>query len=207
MTPTLSARSPRCSVWISFFAACASSVILERLSAICAARSRRRRAWRRRSRRAAGSPYFHLCEIRLDGSGMRQLTDGPYHDVEPTYLPDGGIMFSSGRCRRFVNCHRTPVATLYRCDGDGRNARMISANIEHDNTPWVLPDGRIMYQRWEYIDRSQVTSIGELKFGQHACRWRRQIDPDQHGGIGQQGADGTTLFAREAPRRDCRSSA
>ena len=32
----------------------------------------------------------------------------------------------------------------------------ISANIEHDNTPWPLPDGRILYQRWEYIDRSQV---------------------------------------------------
>jgi hypothetical protein len=25
-----------------------------------------------------------------------------------------------------------------------------------DNTPWVLPDGRIIYMRWEYVDRSQV---------------------------------------------------
>ena len=32
----------------------------------------------------------------------------------------------------------------------------MSANIEQDNTPWVLPDGRILYMRWEYIDRSQV---------------------------------------------------
>ncbi len=34
--------------------------------------------------------------------------------------------------------------------------RPLSANIEQDNTPWVLPDGRILYMRWEYIDRSQV---------------------------------------------------
>ncbi len=34
--------------------------------------------------------------------------------------------------------------------------RPLSCNIEQDNTPWVLPDGRIIYQRWEYIDRSQV---------------------------------------------------
>ena len=32
----------------------------------------------------------------------------------------------------------------------------ISANTEHDNTPWVLPDGRLIYMRWEYVDRSQV---------------------------------------------------
>jgi hypothetical protein len=33
---------------------------------------------------------------------------------------------------------------------------MLSANLEQDNTPWILPDGRILHQRWEYIDRSQV---------------------------------------------------
>jgi hypothetical protein len=33
---------------------------------------------------------------------------------------------------------------------------MLSSNNDHDNTPWVLPDGRILYMRWEYVDRSQV---------------------------------------------------
>ena len=45
---------------------------------------------------------------------------------------------------------------LHRCDGDGRNIRAISDNREQDNTPWMLPDGRILYTRWEYVDRSQV---------------------------------------------------
>ena len=45
---------------------------------------------------------------------------------------------------------------MHRCDADGRNIRQISANIEQDNTPWPLPDGRVLYQRWEYVDRSQV---------------------------------------------------
>ncbi|MBI3119951.1 MAG: hypothetical protein HYZ00_14765, partial [Candidatus Hydrogenedentes bacterium] len=80
----------------------------------------------------------------------------PYDDVEPTYLPDGGIMFVSTRCRRWVNCWLTQVAVLHRCDADGGNIRQISSNNEHDNTPWPLPDGRILYQRWEYVDRSQV---------------------------------------------------
>ncbi|MBM4000611.1 MAG: hypothetical protein FJ297_13930, partial [Planctomycetes bacterium] len=108
------------------------------------------------SYRKGGTPTYHLYEIQIDGTGLTQLTDGPDDDIEPTYLPDGGIMFGSSRCRRFVNCWFSRVATLYRCDGDGRNVRMVSSNNDHDNTPWVLPDGRVLYMRWEYVDRSQV---------------------------------------------------
>jgi len=88
---------------------------------------------------------------------LRQITpDAPYDDIEPTYMPDGGIVFCSSRCKRWVNCWLTQVAVLYRCDADGENLRPISSNIEHDNTPWPLPDGRVLYMRWEYVDRSQV---------------------------------------------------
>jgi len=106
--------------------------------------------------RKGGQHVFHLYEINADGSGLRQLTDGPDDDIEPTYCPDGSIVFCSSRCRRFVNCWYTRVATLYRCDGDGQNIRMLSSNNDHDNTPWLLPDGRVLYMRWEYVDRSQV---------------------------------------------------
>lgn len=108
------------------------------------------------SYRKGGTPDYHLYEIGIDGSGLRPLTDGPYNDVEPTWLPDGGIMFVSTRCNRCVNCHTTNVAILYRCDADGRNIRMLSSNNEHDNTPWVLPTGQILYTRWEYVDRFQM---------------------------------------------------
>ena len=108
------------------------------------------------SYRKDGSTNYHLYEISVDGSGLRQLTDGPFDDIEPTYLPDGGIVFVSTRCKRWVNCWLTQVASLHRCDADGSNIRPISSNNEHDNTPWPLPDGRILYQRWEYVDRSQV---------------------------------------------------
>jgi len=108
------------------------------------------------SYRQGGTHPFHLYEINIDGTGLKQLTDGPDDDIEPTYCPDGSIVFCSSRCRRFVNCWYTRVATLYRCDGDGSNIRLISSNNDHDNTPWMLPDGRILYMRWEYVDRSQV---------------------------------------------------
>ncbi|MBI5385577.1 MAG: discoidin domain-containing protein [Verrucomicrobia bacterium] len=106
--------------------------------------------------RQGGTENFHLYEINCDGSGLRQLTDGPFDDIEPSYLPDGGIVFVSSRAKRWVNCWTTQVAVLHRCDADGRNIRDLSSNNEHDNTPWPLPDGRILYTRWEYVDRSQV---------------------------------------------------
>ncbi len=108
------------------------------------------------SYRKGGTKTFHLYEIDIDGTNLRQLTDGPDNDIEPIYTPDGGIVFCSSRCHRFVPCWRTQVATLYRCDADGQNIRMISNNAEQENTPWMLPDGRIIYMRWEYVDRHMM---------------------------------------------------
>lgn len=108
-------------------------------------------AWRR-----DGVKNYNLYEMDVDGSNIRQITFGPFDDYEPEYLPDGGIVFVSTRARRWVGCWKTQVGTLHRCDGNGERIEMLSCNIEHDNTPSVLPDGRILYMRWEYVDRSQV---------------------------------------------------
>ncbi len=108
------------------------------------------------SYRKGGTKTFHLYEIGIDGKGLRQLTDGPDNDIEPIYTPDGGVVFCSSRCHRFVPCWRTQVATLYRCDGDGKNVRMLSTNAEQENTPWMMPDGRVLYMRWEYVDRHML---------------------------------------------------
>ena len=108
-------------------------------------------AWRKE-----GLPNYNLYEMKIDGSDIRQITSGPFDDYEPEYLPDGGIVFVSTRARRWVGCWKTQVGTIHRCDGDGGNIEMLSCNIEHDNTPSVLPNGQILYMRWEYIDRSQV---------------------------------------------------
>jgi hypothetical protein len=110
------------------------------------------------SYRPGGTEYYHLYEIGLDPkeTPLRQLTDGEFDDIEPTYSASGKIIFVSRRAKRWVNCWATPVAILYGCDLDGKNIHALSGNIEHDNTPWPLPDGRILYTRWEYVDRSQV---------------------------------------------------
>lgn len=108
-------------------------------------------SWRR-----AGKDNYNLYEVNIDGTNLRQITRDEFDDYEPIYLPNEDIIFLSTRCKRWVNCWMTQVGIMYRCDKNGNNIRPVSSNTEHDNTPWVMPDGRILYTRWEYVDRSQV---------------------------------------------------
>jgi len=103
--------------------------------------------------RPGGTHHYHLCEINVDGSGFRQLTFGDCDDLDPAYLPDGGIVFASSRCNRFVACNRVPAAVIYRMDANGGHIRCLSANTISEDRPAVLPDGRIVYTRWDYTDR------------------------------------------------------
>ncbi len=104
----------------------------------------------------AGTRHYNLYEINLDGTGLRQITSGEWDDIEPCYLPNGDIVFPSSRAKRWVQCWLTGVANLHRCGPNGENIHPISSNPEQENTPWVLPNGQILYMRWEYVDRSQV---------------------------------------------------
>jgi hypothetical protein len=106
------------------------------------------------SYRKAGSEKHHLYRINTDGTGLTQLTGGDWNDLDPIYLPDGDIVFVSDRCHCWVGCWVTPVAVLYRCGADGTNMRRLSANVEHESAPWPMPDGRILFTRWEYTERA-----------------------------------------------------
>jgi len=98
---------------------------------------------------------FHLYEIGVDGTGLRQLTEGPYDDLDPVYLPDERhVIFSTTRGHTYVRCMPpTSAFVLARCDRDGQGLALISANNEPDYLPSVLNDGRVVYTRWEYTDK------------------------------------------------------
>lgn len=106
-----------------------------------------------------GDASYHVYEVNVDGTDLRQLTFGPKNDCEPFYLPDGQIGFTSDRSEHFVMCggdRHSP--TLFVMEDDGSNVRQLSFNVFNDFHPTVVPDGRILYSRWEYNERS-VTSL------------------------------------------------
>ncbi|NQT16496.1 MAG: hypothetical protein HQ582_27300, partial [Planctomycetes bacterium] len=107
--------------------------------------------------------FYHVWEVNVDGTGLRQLTRGPYDDLMPTYLPDGGIAFSSTRRQGYARCfggqfsRRWHVYTLHRTDADGGNLRTLSYHDTNEWFPAVSNTGLVLYARWDYIDRDAVT--------------------------------------------------
>ncbi|MGM0487679.1 MAG: LamG-like jellyroll fold domain-containing protein [Planctomycetota bacterium] len=118
-----------------------------------------------------GSPTGNTCvyEIGVDGTGLRQLSDpepscadycgrlNGQHDIMPTYLPDGRIAFLSTRPSGLVPCNNTGVATLHVMNADGSDMHPISVNNVNEFDPCPLPDGRILFGRWEYVDKNALT--------------------------------------------------
>lgn len=121
---------------------------------------------------------FFLYEIHLDGTGLRQITGTDddslagaggrmtvvTEDYDPCYLPDGGFAFISTRNQGGVRCHNgdryCPTYHLYRCDADGSNIRQLSFGEANEWDPTVLADGRILWDRWDYINRPVIPTVG-----------------------------------------------
>ena len=99
---------------------------------------------------------FHLFTSPVDGGQPRRLTSGDHHNFNACWLPDGGIAFLSTRNPQFAYCWNSPVGVLHRMNADGGDVRRISANYLNDFTPAVMEDGRIIYGRWEYVDRPAI---------------------------------------------------
>jgi hypothetical protein len=107
--------------------------------------------WRR-----PGSRFYQLWSIGVDGEGLKQLTEGNGYNYDGAWMPDGRIVFLSTRVPQAAYCFFTPVGILYTMNADGSDQRKISANYLNDFTPAITNDGRIIYGRWEYVDRPAI---------------------------------------------------
>ncbi|MHB0956763.1 MAG: HzsA-related protein [Pirellulaceae bacterium] len=107
--------------------------------------------------------FYHIWTARTDGTELLQVTAGPYDDLMPCWLPDGGIVFSSTRRRGYARCfggqfsQRWHVYTLHRVNDDGTGMRLLSVHDTNEWFPTVLNTGHVLYSRWDYIDRDAVT--------------------------------------------------
>jgi len=103
--------------------------------------------WRRPGKR------FQVHRVGVDGKGLKQLTSGDYDNYDSCWLPVGDIVFISNRDMQWALCLWTPMGVMHRMDRNGGAQRRISANYLQDFSPRVTGDGRIMFSRWEYVDR------------------------------------------------------
>ncbi len=146
--------------------------------------------------RTNASDSYHVYEVGSDGSGLRPLTFArDVDDLDPLYVPDGGIVFSSTREPKYCMCNRHIMANLYRMDADGANIHQIGKSTLFEGHASLLPDGRILYDRWEYVDRN---------FGDAQALWT--VNPDGTGHAVYWGnntaAPGAVIDGRGVPGTD-----
>jgi hypothetical protein len=110
---------------------------------------------------------FHIFEINVGNpDSIRQLTYDPpdykVSDYEPCYLPNRDLVFNSSRCLQGYGLFPffKLVSNLYIMNKDGRCMRRICFDQAHDCHPSVMSNGRVIYSRWEFLDRNIYNVFG-----------------------------------------------
>ncbi len=95
-------------------------------------------------------------------------------DVDPNYLADDRIIFSSNRqvgSKAIMTSNgiepytyrdeyeREHVITLHVMDADGSNIHQITFNQSHDRNPTVLSTGEVMFAHWDHVGGRNEFSI------------------------------------------------
>jgi WD40-like Beta Propeller Repeat len=109
---------------------------------------------------------WRLYSIRVDGTGLRQITTSDQHlnmaqfgaaggglstydDGDPAWLPDGRIVFSSTRWPSYAQYSGVRTSNLYIVKADGSGLHRITAERNGADRPLVDPiTGKIVYARW-----------------------------------------------------------
>ena len=102
---------------------------------------------------------WHVFKVNVDGTDLTQLTEGPWNDFDPCWLPNGRIAFVSERRGGYIRCFRSTLYmeptnyVLHAMQADGSDIMPISFFEASEWAPSVDHDGRLIYSRWDYIDR------------------------------------------------------
>jgi len=137
-----------------------------------------------------GTSFFHIYRVPRDGGPPQQLTNGPFHDIDPAELPDGRIVFASTRIGTFEEYHAAPSRALFVMQPDGSGIHAITHTPIFDNEPKVLADGRTSSDapRWK---RRFTPSARTARQGRRNSE--RMWEPST--------ARGCVCWATAAPRR------
>jgi len=109
---------------------------------------------------------YDMTGVDIKNGILRQITDDlVYNDVDPAYLSDGRIVFSSNRqemsqqvmSNMAVESYPSldesqgePASVLHIMAADGSNVEQISFGQSHDRNPVPAADGTILFSRWDH---------------------------------------------------------
>jgi hypothetical protein len=128
------------------------------------------------------APTWNIWEYDTTTNDLRRIITSDLsaeagQDTGPTYLADGRIVFSSTRQRgnqaRLLDEGKPQYAgleegrefaasVLHLMDNDGANITQISFNQSHDFDPVVLPEGKILFSRWDQVNGDKGINLYKM---------------------------------------------
>jgi len=106
----------------------------------------------------SSSDHWHLYEMDINGENLVKLTNNTSaDDMDPAYMPDGRIVFTSTRAHIRDEYERREVSNLYMGTRDNHglipdaNTQQLSFNQSHDFNPFVHSSGKIYFSRWDHL--------------------------------------------------------
>ncbi|MBM3501506.1 MAG: discoidin domain-containing protein, partial [Armatimonadetes bacterium] len=108
--------------------------------------------------RTSGTDNGTRHDVRSVVSPPRQVTDGEWSDLDPSYLPNGDIAFISERCATSLQCNEydkdETSCNVYAVSPGSGEVRRLTVSKDGDYLCHTLDNGLLAYTRWEYHERS-----------------------------------------------------
>ncbi len=106
---------------------------------------------------------WQIFELNLTTHDLEQLPliiEPDVDNYDSCYLPDGNIIFSSTAPFIGVPCVQgaSHVTNLYHFNRTTGAIRRLTFDQEHNWCPTVMPNGQVLYLRWEYTDTPHFTT-------------------------------------------------
>jgi hypothetical protein len=130
-------------------------------------------------------PKWNIWEYDTENSVLRRIIDTTLnvraedgHDISPSYLADGRILFTSTRQSRakaiLLDEGKTGFAALdedrgvesfniHVMDDDGQNIEQLTFNQSHDLNPILLEDGQVLFSRWDNAGQTRNNGFNLYK--------------------------------------------
>ena len=118
------------------------------------------------SARLANSNQYNIFSMNMDGTNLKQLTEGGNDYVYPMYLPGSKIYFTTnlnveneldpmgtfGKSSQFKDEYeRATTAQVGTMNIDGSGMQLGPRNVSHRVSPALLPDGHVLYTEWRHM--------------------------------------------------------
>ena len=102
----------------------------------------------------ADTNRWQVWEVSIDGTGLRKVSrDTTHNDLDPGYLPDGRLVFTTDRLRWSDGYENVPATQVAVMNADGTGAEVLKVNPAGHINPLLGSDGRLYMTQWDFHDR------------------------------------------------------